>query len=109
VGIDVGLKTFATLSTGDEAGNPRFFRAEEKALVRVQRHLSRLEKVTPERARHRRVVARVHERIAWRRGDFAHQRSRRIVNQFNSIAVEDVSVKSMVHIHCLAKSIHDAA
>ena len=40
VGIDVGLKTFATLSTGQEITNPRFFRAEETALAKVQRRLS---------------------------------------------------------------------
>jgi IS605 OrfB family transposase len=57
----------------------------------------------------RRVVARIHERIEWRRGDFAHQQSRRIVNAFDLIAVEDLSVNRMTHNHCLAKSIHDAA
>jgi putative transposase len=109
VGIDVGLKTFATLSTGAEIANPRFFRAEEKALAKAQSHLSKEEKGTPRRAKRRNVVARVHERTAWRRGDFAHQHSRRIVNQFGLIAVEDLSVKEMTQNHCLAKSIHDAA
>ena len=109
VGIDVGLKTFATLSTGNEVANPRFFRAEERALAKVQRAHSKLEKGTPERAKHRKVIARVHERIAWRRGDFTHQHSRRIVNTFDLIAVEDLSVNRMVHNHCLAKSIHDVA
>jgi len=109
VGIDVGLKTFATLSTGREIANPRFFRAEEKALAKVQRRLSTEEKGTPERARRRKIVARVHERIAWRRGDFAHQQSRRIINLSDLIAVEDLSVNRMMHNHCLAKSIHDAA
>jgi putative transposase len=51
----------------------------------------------------------VHERIAWRRGDFTHQQSRRIVNQFDVIAVEDLSVTRMTHNHCLATSLHDAA
>jgi putative transposase len=109
VGIDVGLKTFAMLSTGQEIANPRFFRVEEQALAKVQRAHSKLEKGTPERAKHRHAVARVHERIAWRRGDFAHQHSRRIVNAFDLIAVEDLSVNRMAHNHCLAKSIHDAA
>jgi putative transposase len=109
VGIDVGLKTFATLSTGDEVANPRFFRREERALAKVQRRLSKEENGTPERARRRKVVARVHERIAWRRGDFTHQHSRHIVDQFDLIAVEDLSVNRMVHNHCLAKSIHDVA
>src|SRR5690242_13388335 len=109
VGIDVGLKTFATLSTGEEIANPRFFRAEEHALAKVQRAHSKLEKGTPERAKHQHAVARVHERIAWRRSDFAHQHSHRIVNTFDLIAVEDLSVNRMVHNHCLAKSIHDEA
>jgi putative transposase len=69
VGIDVGLKTFATLSTGDEIANPRFFRLDERALAKAQRCLSTAENGTPERAERRKIVARVHERIAWRRGD----------------------------------------
>src|SRR5437868_9226515 len=63
VGIDVGLKTFATLSNGEEIANPRFFRTEEKALAKVQRAHSKLTRGTPERRKHRKVVARVHERI----------------------------------------------
>ncbi len=109
VGIDVGLKTFATLSDGQEIANPRFFRGEEQALAKVQRRLSKEEKGTPERARRRKVVARVHERIAWRRSDFTHQHSRRIVNAFDLVAVEDLAVNRMTHNHCLAKSIQDAA
>ena len=109
VGIDVGLKTFATLSTGDAVANPRFFRQEEKALARAQRRLSNVEKGAPERAERRKVVARVYERTRWRRADFAHQHSRRIVNQFDLIAVEDLAVNRMRHTHCLAKSIADAA
>jgi len=63
VGLDVGLKTFATLSDRTEIENPRFFRKEEKALAKVQRKHSKLAKGTPERRKHRKVVARVHERI----------------------------------------------
>jgi putative transposase len=109
VGIDVGLKTFATLSDGQEITNPNFFRLEQKALAKAQRRVSKEEQGTPERAKRRKVVARVHERTRWRRGDFAHQHSRRIVNLFDLIAVEDLSVNRMVRNHCLAKSIHDAA
>ncbi len=109
VGIDVGLKTFASLSTGEEIANPRFFRKEEKALAKVQRKHSKLTKGTPERRKHRKAVARVHERIAFRRDNFTHQESRKIVNHFGVIAVEDLMVNRMVHNHCLAKSISDAA
>src|SRR5436305_3384569 len=109
VGIDVGLKTFAMLSTGEEIENPRFFRKEQKALAKVQRRHSKLAKGSRERRKHRKAVARVHERIAWRRHNFTHQNSRRIVNQFGLICVEDLHVNRMLHNHCLSKSMSDAA
>jgi putative transposase len=55
------------------------------------------------------VVARTHERTRWKREDFVHQHSRRIVNECDVIAVEDLSVTNLVHFGRLAKSIHDAA
>jgi putative transposase len=109
VGIDVGLKTFATLSTQEEIANPRFFRKEEKALAKVQRRHAKLVKGTPQRRKHRKVIARVHERIAFRRDNFTHQQSRQIVDHFGVICVEDLTVNRMIHNHCLAKSIADAA
>jgi putative transposase len=109
VGIDVGLKTFATLSTGEAIENPRFFRKEEKALARVQRKHAKLAKGTPERRKHRKAVARVHERVAFRRDNFTHQESRRLVDSHGVICVEDLRVNRMTHNHCLAKSIHDAS
>jgi putative transposase len=109
VGIDVGLTTFASLSHGEEISNPRFFRKEEKALAKVQRKHSKLTKGTPQRRKHRKAVARVHERIAFKRDNFTHQESRQIVDRFGVICVEDLHVNRMTHTHCLAKSIHDAS
>ncbi len=109
VGIDVGLKTFATLSTAQEIENPRFFRQEEKALAKAQRKLSKAEKGTRERRKRRKVVARVHERAKWKRENFTHQNSRQIVDRFGVICVEDLTVNRMMHNHCLAKSIADTA
>ena len=109
VGIDVGLEQFATLSSGEQIANPRFFRQDEKALAKAQRKLACAEQGTPERKKARKVVARVHERIRFRRHDFAHQVARRLVDRFGRIAVENLTINGMVHNHCLAKSIHDAA
>src|SRR6266566_4283541 len=107
VGIDVGLATFATLSDGTEIENPRFFRKEEKALAKVQRKHSKLAKGTAARRKYRKAVARVHERVAWRRQNFTHQQSRKIVNTYGIICVEDLSVNRLIHNHCLSKSIAD--
>jgi putative transposase len=108
-GIDLGLAPFATFSTGETIENPRFFRAEENALARAQRRLAKEARGTPRRRKRRKVVARIHERTRFRRRDFTHQNSRRIVNRFQVIAVEDLSVNRMVHNHCLSKSISDVA
>jgi len=109
VGIDVGLTSFSTLSTGAQTPCPKFLCTDEKDLQRTQRNLSATPKGTPERAKRRKIVARVHERISNRRKNFCHQESHRLINRFDVIAVEDLSVNRMVHNHCLAKSIHDAA
>jgi putative transposase len=109
VGIDVGLTGFATLSNGEKIANPRFFRDEESELARVQRKLSKAAKGTPERKAALNVVERVHERIANKRYEFAHQVSRDLVNRFGLIAFEDLNIKNMLQNHCLAKSISDVA
>jgi len=109
VGIDVGLESFATLSTGDKIANPRFFKTDEKALAKAQRKLSKEEKGTSERAHRRKAVSHIHERIANRRKDFAHQLSRSIVNDYGIIVFEKLNSKTMMRNHCLAKSIADAS
>lgn len=109
VGIDVGLTTFASLSNGETIENPRFFRQEEKELARVSRRLSRQDKGTKVRQRARKAVARVHERTGFKRHNFAHQNARKVVNNNQIIAVEDLSINNMLHNRCLAKSISDAA
>ena len=109
IGIDFGLESFATLSNGDWIANPRFYRRDERALAQAQRKLSKAERGTPERTRRRKVVTHIHQRIANRRRDFAHKRSRELVNRFGLLALENLKVKNMLQNHCLAKSISDAA
>jgi len=109
VGIDVGLESFATLSNGEKIKNPRFFCTDEKALAKAHRKLSKAEKGTPERKKARKIVAHIHERIANRRLDFAHQTSRQLVNRFGIIVFEDLNIMNMQKNHHLAKSIADVA
>jgi putative transposase len=109
VGIDVGLKTFAYLSDGSSIENPRLFREEERALVKAQRKLSQAAKGTKEHKQRRRVVARIHERIANRRQNFLQQTVALLINRFGFIAVEALVVRNMVQNPTLAKSIADAA
>jgi putative transposase len=109
VGLDVGLKTFAYLSTGEEIPNPRFFRAEEAALARAQRNLSKAPKGSRERKKKRKVVARVHERISNRRTNFIDQQVASLIKRFGLLAVEALVVRNMVKNPKLAKSIADVS
>jgi putative transposase len=109
VGVDVGLESFATLSNGEKIENPRFFRTDEKALAKAQRKLSKAEKGTPERKKTRKIVAHIHERIANRRLNFAHQTSWQLVDRFGTIVFEDLNITNMQKNHHLAKSIADVA
>lgn len=114
-GVDVGLQSFATLSNGEKIVNPRFFKKEQDALAKAQRKLSKLAKGTPERAKVRKVVSRIHERITNKRTDFAHQQSRRLVNTYGVIVFEKLAVVDMMSNHRqvfgnkLNKSIADVA
>jgi len=98
-GIDVGLQSFATLSNGKKIPNPRFFKQEQDALAKAQRKLSKLAKGTPERAKVRKVVSRIHERITNKRTDLAHQQARRLVNTYGVIVFEKLDIKEMTSQH----------
>lgn len=113
VGVDVGIKTFAHLSTGEAIGNPKFLHEETKELARTHRKFSAATNTTkkgsPEREKRRKAVARVQERIANKRRNFAHQESRKLVNRFSIIVFEKLDIVKMLKNHDFAKNIMDAA
>lgn len=110
-GIDMGLRNFATFSSGEHIENPHFFKQEEKSLAKAQRKFSKQKKASRSRAKARKVVARVHERVTNKRHNFAHQLSRKIINNYNTVCVEDLSINDMQkdNFRCINKSIGDVA
>jgi len=110
VGIDLGLKTFATLSTGKKIANPRHLNKRLRVLRRRQRRLSKRKQGSNNRGKQRLRVARIHERVTNTRKDFLHKLTTRLVNenQVDSFAIEDLAVQNMVQNRRLAKSIGDA-
>ena len=108
IGVDVGLTHLAITSDGSKFENPRHVRKAEKNLKRKQRKLSRRKKGSRGRDKARQLVARAHERVACARKDHLHKLSRRIVNENQVIAVEDLHVKGIMSNHCLAKATGDA-
>lgn len=118
VGVDVGLESYITLSTGEKVGNPRFLEDAYRRLRKEQKALSRKEKGSNNWERQKRRVAKAYAKIADRRRDFLHKLSTRLVEEFDVITVETLAVKNMqrraasaapVKNRSLAKAISDAA
>jgi putative transposase len=97
VGVDVGLLSFATLSNGEQIDNPRFYRRDEADLKRAQKLKDAAKNAQKwDENRHRKkVLAHIHERIANRRSDFAHKRSRELATRYQTIVFEDLAPQQM--------------
>jgi putative transposase len=95
VGIDLGVTHFAALSNGEFIDHPRYFRRAEKKLAKAQQALSRKKRGSHRRKKAVQQVARCHRKIASRRKDFQHKASRKLVNQYQVIAFEDLRVKNL--------------
>jgi putative transposase len=80
-GVDVGLESFATFSNGEKNEDPGFFPYRRESACKNTKKA-------------RTVVVRIHERIATRRLNFAHQTSRRFVDPFGTIVFEDLNIKN---------------
>ncbi|WP_406308906.1 RNA-guided endonuclease InsQ/TnpB family protein [Streptomyces sp. NBC_00623] len=109
VGIDAGITTLVTLSTGEKITNPRHERRDRTRLAKAQRVLAKKEKGSRNRDKARIKVAKVHARIADRRRDFLHQLTTRLVRESQTIVIEDLTVRNMVKNKSLARAISDAA
>lgn len=104
IGIDLGLKTFAVLSTGEKVDSPDYSRLN-KQIRRKQRKLARQVKGSRRRKNTRRQIAKMYNRIADTRKDFLHKLSTRVINENQVIALEDLNVSGMIKNRRLARAI----
>jgi putative transposase len=95
VGIDLGLKDLAGLSTGEKIGNPRHIRKAAAKLARAQR------------ARRKPLARKIHRKVAAQRRHFLHETSTRIVRENALICVGDVNSAALARTR-MAKSVLDA-
>ncbi|MEV5284122.1 RNA-guided endonuclease InsQ/TnpB family protein [Streptomyces albidoflavus] len=109
VGIDAGITSLVTLSTGEKITNPRHERRDRARLAKAQRELSRKMKGSANGEKARRAVARVHARIADRRRDSLHKLSTRLVRENQTVVIEDLTVRNLLKNGTLARAISDAS
>lgn len=109
VGVDLGLKYFATLSDGKIIENPRYFRENQSVIAKIQKYMSRKEKGSNRYRKNKLRIARFHNKIANRRNFFLHNVTTFLVSNYDIICIEDLNTSGMLFNHKLAKSISDAS
>ncbi|MFP4293410.1 MAG: RNA-guided endonuclease InsQ/TnpB family protein [Cyclobacteriaceae bacterium] len=108
VGLDLGIKNFLITSDGEVFENQKYLTRNLKRLRVEQRSLDRKKVVKGANYQKQKlIVAKLHEKIANQRKDFLQQLSTELVNQYDTICMEDLHVKGMVRNHCLARSISE--
>jgi putative transposase len=96
VGIDWGVETLATLSTGEGITNPRFGTEASAGIRRASRKLARAKRGSRRRLKAKARLARLHRKLANRRKTYLHQVSAALTRRFGCIAVEDLNIKGMI-------------
>jgi len=120
VGVDLGIKTLAVLSTGEVIENPKHLKAATRKLKRLQRAVSRRQGPYDTAARRRRTpsarwvrastaLASAHGRVADLRSDGIHKMTTRIARKYGTVVVEDLNVAGMLTNHRLARAVADAS
>ncbi len=105
IGLDVGLTDICVTSDGSKYNNPQWFKKHRNNLKRKQQKLARKQKGSNNRYKARKLAAKVYEKVSNCRLDFLHKLSRRIVDENQVIAVENLNVKGMVKNPKLALAI----
>lgn len=109
VGVDVGLESFATLSTGAKIENPKYLRQAERRLKTAQRSVSRKKLRSSNRRKAAHLLAVQHLKVKRQRHDFFHKLSLDLLREFDAFAFESLNIALMMKNRHLAKSIADAA
>ena len=109
IGIDVGISTLATLDNGTKYENPKALKRYERKLKREQRKLSRKTFLSVNWYKQKRIVERIHYRIACIRRDAHHQATTDILKCASRIGIETLQVTHLLKNRKLAKALSDAA
>ena len=104
VGINLGIKTFAHLSTGERALSPDYSKLDRK-IRRLQRRLCRQVKGSKRREQTRVEIAKLKLKTRNIRKDFLHKLSTRLVHENQVVCLEDLNVSGMVKNRRLARAI----
>ena len=109
IGLDLGIKDLIVDSNGNKYKNHKYLTKSQKKLAKEQRKLSKMVKGSNNRNKQRIKVARIHKHIQNQRNDYLQKLSKRIIDENQVIALEDLKVQEMEHKNKLARNISDAS
>lgn len=109
VGIDLGIKEFATLSDNTVFENQKYLRNNQSKIQRIQKHLSKKIRGSSRYKKLKLRLAKLHNHIANSRSNYIHNITSYLVNNYDIICIEDLNVSGMIKNHCLASSVSDAS
>ncbi len=117
VGVDLGIKTLAVLSTGEEYPNPRHLDRSLRKIRRLGRTVSRRQgpgRIADTAASHRyrraaTALAKAQGRVADRRKDFLHKATTELTARFGTVVIEDLHVRGMLANRRLARRVADSS
>lgn len=109
VGIDVGLKTYATLSNGIEFENPKWYAKSLRLLKIRQRKFSRTKKGSKRHERAKLALNKIHRKITNQRLDYLCKLVSQLTSQYDTICIEDLNINGILKNHKLARSVQSAA
>lgn len=107
VGVDLGIKTLATVSDGTTYANPKALRNRLKKLKRLSKDVSRKIKGSENRKKAVKKLAKLHYHISNIRKDVLHKMTTHLTKTKSCIGIEDLNVSGMMKNHCLAQAIQD--
>ncbi|MBK8751761.1 MAG: transposase [Candidatus Competibacteraceae bacterium] len=107
VGIDLGISTALTLSTGEKIDSPKPLKKYLQRMKRRSRQHSRKQKGSANRRKSAARLAKLHARIAHTRQDFLHQTTTDLTRRFAVIGIEDLNVRGMLANDKLSRAISD--
>ena len=109
IGLDLGLKSLIVDSNGHKHKNHKYLTKSQKKLAKEQRKFSKMVKGSNNRNKQRIKIARLHKKIQNQRNDYLHKLSKKIIDENQVIALEDLKVIDMEHKNKLARNITDAS
>lgn len=109
VGIDLGIKDLVITSDGKKFENQGFFKSNLRLLRVEQRSLARKQKGSNRYKKQKLKVALLHEHIKNQRIDYLHKITRYLVDNYDTICIENLATSNMMKNRKLSRAIGDMA